>query len=105
MMGQQQQTVVGSTLFRRMVLALAIAAVMALLVMALAAPAFAVSGNGKGGERADLIGRQTSGVNQPDTPGYEPGKGGREVTADAAKPGAGPPGVGDIASTNHNTRP
>ena len=42
MMGQQQ-TVAGSTLLRRMVLALAIAAVMAAMVLATTAPAFAKS--------------------------------------------------------------
>jgi len=39
----QQQTVAGSTLLRRMVLALAIAAVMAAMVLATTAPAFAKS--------------------------------------------------------------
>ncbi len=39
----QQQTVAGSALLRRMVLALAIAAVMAAMVLATTAPAFAKS--------------------------------------------------------------
>ncbi len=42
MMGQQQ-TLAGSTLLRRMVLALAIAAVMAAMVLATTGPAFAKS--------------------------------------------------------------
>ena len=95
MMGQQQ-TVAGSTLARRMVLALAIAAVMALLVMALAVPAFAAS------QKGNQIGNQTSGLNT--SPYYGPGFGGREVTAEAAKPSADPqdpPGVGDIARSSH----
>ena len=81
MMGQQQ-TVAASTLLRCMVLALAIAAVMALLVMALAAPAFAVSDEGKGQENANPIGTQTSGVNLSDP---KPGRGGTDVTSKAAK--------------------
>jgi len=100
MMGQQQQTLAGSTLLRRMVLALAIAAVMALLVMASAAPAFAVSDHGA---NADQVGAQASGVNQPNTPGYEPGKGGHVNSTEAQSDGSDP-GIGDIASTSHHTR-
>ena len=79
-----QQTVAGSTLLRRMVLALAMAAVVALLVMASAVPAFAVGDKGKAVERADQVGKQASGVNQPDS-GNEPGRGGWDVTAKAAQ--------------------
>ena len=56
----QQETVAGSTL-RRIVLALAIAAVMALLVItSAAAPAFAAAREGK----ANVVGQQTSSLNQ-----------------------------------------
>ena len=101
MMGQQQ-TVAGSTLLRRMVLALAIAAVIALLMMALAAPAFTVNIHGT---NADQVGKQASGVNQPDSPGYVPGRGGKEVTAGAAQRHSGTEplsDVGDIARSSHN---
>ena len=97
----QQQTEAGSAL-RRMVLVLAIAAVMALLVTALAAPAFAVSNNGKGSLSADQVGAQASGVNQPDS-GNGPGRGG-QVTRDEAQSDASDPGIGDFASTHHHTR-
>ena len=99
-MGQQQQTVAASTLLRRIVLALAIAAVMALLMMALAAPAFAVSIHGT---NADQVGKQASGVNQPDTPGSIPGRGG-QVIRNEAQSDASDAGIGDFASTNHHTR-
>ena len=74
---------------RRIVLALAVAAVMALLVMALAGPAFAAN------LRADQVGKQASGVNQSD-----PGRGG-EVTSDAAQSGI----IANIARTSHFTHP
>ena len=67
MLGQQEKAVAGSTL-RRMVLALATVAVMALLVMALAVPAFAAS------QKGNQIGNQTSGLNT--SPYYGPGFGG-----------------------------
>jgi len=99
MMGQQQ-IVAGSTLLRRMVLALAIAAVMVLLVMASAAPAFAASGKAKGAsasENADQIAYNTSANNLNNF--GKPGRGGWEVTAKAANPNTDPqrtPGVADI---------
>jgi hypothetical protein len=94
MMGQQQ-TVAASTFLRRMVLALAIAAVMALLVMASAAPAFAASGKAKGASaslEADQVAYNTmaNNLNNFDNPG----RGGREVTAKYAKDNQG---IDDIA--------
>ena len=91
----QQQTVAGSTLLRRMVLALAIAAVMALLVMASAAPAFAASGKAKGASaslEADQVAYNTmaNNLNNLDNPG----RGGRDVTAEYAKHNQG---IDDIA--------
>jgi hypothetical protein len=47
-MGQQQQTVAGSVL-RRMIMTLAVAGVMAVIMLNMAAPAFARSGSGGGG--------------------------------------------------------
>jgi hypothetical protein len=97
MMGQQQ-TLAGSTLVRRMVLALAIAAVITLSVMASAVPAGAVSDKGKGQENANVIGTQTSGVNVSDP---QPGRGGTDVTSERANPKTDPdhtPGIGDIAT-------
>ena len=87
----QQQTMAGSTVLRRVVLALAITAVMALLVMALAAPAFAAAS-----DRANQVGKQTSGVNKSDP---EPGRGGH-VSSDAARANGG---LGDIARNSHYT--
>jgi hypothetical protein len=89
MMGQQQAvTASGSAALRRLALALAIAALMALLVMASAAPAFAAAS-----DKANQVGKQTSGVNQSDP---EPGRGGH-VDRDAAQDDGSPAGLGDIA--------
>jgi uncharacterized membrane protein len=88
-MGQQQQTVTGSgSALRRSVLALAIAALMALLVMASTAPAFAAAS-----DKANQVGKQTSGVNQSDP---EPGRGGH-VARDAAQDDGSSAGLGYIA--------
>jgi hypothetical protein len=75
MMGQQQ-TVAGSTL-RRLILALATAVVMALLVMALAVPAFARSDRvpEEPGNQANQIGTQTQQLNTD--PIYDDGFGGK----------------------------
>ena len=93
----QQQTVAGSTLLRRMVLALAVAAVMALLVMASAAPAFAAGRDKAVGpltvEPANLVAQETT-VNNLNE-GLEPGKGGRDATANFAKNNHG---IDEIAS-------
>jgi len=94
MMGQQQ-TVARSTLLRRIVLALAIAAVMALLVMASAAPAFAASGKAKGASaslEADQVAYNTMANNLNNF--NNPGRGGWEVTAKYAKDNQG---IDDIA--------
>ena len=85
----QQQTVARATL-RRIVLALAIAA-----VMASAAPAFAASGKAKGASaslEADQVAYNTmaNNLNNLDNPG----RGGREVTAKYAKDNQG---IDDIA--------
>ncbi len=91
----QQQTVAGSTLLRRMVLALAIMAVMVLFVMASAAPAFAASGKAKGAsasEEANQVAYNTTANNLNNFD--DPGRGGREVTAKYAKENQG---IDDIA--------
>ena len=89
-MGQQETTMraTGSAL-RRMVLALAIAA---LLVMALAAPASAVAND----KYANQVAKQTSGLNQS-SPGF-----GGQLTREEAKESTG---MGEIASNSHYTRP
>ena len=87
MLGQQEKAVAGSTL-RRMVLALATAAVMALLVMALAVPAFAAS------QKGNQIGNQTSGLNT--SPYYGPGFGGQN-NIDKAQDRI----IDDIARSSH----
>ena len=88
MMRQNETVTVSGGALRRLVLALAIAALMALLVTASAAPAFAAAS-----DKANQVGKQTSGVNQSDP---EPGRGGH-VARDAAQDDGSPPGLGDIA--------
>ena len=97
MMGQQQ-TVAGSTV-RRMILALAIAAVMALLLGALAVPAFAASG------KANLVGQEVSAINT-DELNDEPGKGGQVASTEAQNTEAqNPVGLGDTARFGNGNRP
>ena len=66
-------------------------AVMALLLAAIAAPAFAVANP----ENSCIVGGVASQLNQPHGPHSEPGSGG-ELVSDVAREG----GLGETASTN-----
>jgi len=69
MMGQQQETVVGSALVRRIVVVLAVAALMAAMVAAMAAPAFALRHvpNNPGNACTGLGTADSNGANLPET--------------------------------------
>ena len=67
-------------------------AVMALLLAAMAAPAFAAANPGG---KSNCVGEVASQLNQPDVPEPEPGSGG-ELVSDVAHEG----GLGETASTN-----
>ena len=65
-------------------------AVMALLLAAMAAPAFAANPN------SNCVGEVASALNQPDVPEPEPPGSGGEIVSDVAHEGV----IGEAASTN-----
>ena len=89
---QQQQTIAAAgtmtTALRRIIVALTAAAVIAVMMALTASPAFAAAS-----DKANQVGKQTSGVNQSDP---LPGRGGH-VARDAAQDDGSSPGLGDIA--------
>ena len=89
---QQQQTIAAAgtttTALRHIIVALTVAAVVAVMMALTASTAFAAAS-----DKANQVGKQTSGVNQSDP---LPGRGGH-VARDAAQDNGSSPGLGDIA--------